>query len=161
MKFWFSRDAEHCLVVNNDVLLRPDTYRLLLTHGGPFVTAVGNDDPECVKSLDPPVVPPRKHPDFSCYLIRTDVWDKVGPYNEDYAGGYCEDAEYHIRMHKAGIDAICIDTPFYHLGAGTVKCSDQEEQGAIHAAAHANRVRFEKDYGVVVGTPEYYKLFES
>src|SRR5689334_3601518 len=32
---------ERVLVSNNDVSLRPDTYRLLDADGGPFVTAVG------------------------------------------------------------------------------------------------------------------------
>src|SRR2546427_654143 len=47
---WNNRMAsqEHALVINNDVELRPDTYRVLLSHGGPFVTCESVDTPEQV-----------------------------------------------------------------------------------------------------------------
>lgn len=33
--------SDHCLVVNNDIELQPNTYERLLVHGGEFVTGVG------------------------------------------------------------------------------------------------------------------------
>src|SRR5262245_56626799 len=35
------QEQPYALVVNNDVRLRPDAYRLLVEDGGPFVTCVG------------------------------------------------------------------------------------------------------------------------
>jgi hypothetical protein len=34
LEFVFHHHADHVLVINNDVVLRPDTYRLLLADGG-------------------------------------------------------------------------------------------------------------------------------
>ena len=77
--------AQQVLVCNNDVLLRPDTYRWLVEDGGGFVTSVGDDSPS---SINPPYKPPtasnRPHPDFSCYLIHQWVWQKVGEFDENF-----------------------------------------------------------------------------
>src|SRR5438445_456115 len=88
--------ADHALVVNNDVELRPDTYRLLLADGGGFVTAVGvRDKTKLTGPIDPASRSP--HPDFSCFLIRRHVYEKVGPFDENYLGAFCEDTDYHCR----------------------------------------------------------------
>ena len=159
LDYWFSQGAAHCLVVNNDVLLRPDTYRCLRLNGGGFVTAVGNDDPECVRNLTPPMVPPRGNPDFSCFLIRREVWDKVGPFDEQFAGAFCEDWDYHCRMHKAGIKAICIDIPFYHVGSGSVKLLRAEDMQRVQAQAARNREYFREKWGFEGASDAYYAFF--
>lgn len=160
LKWWFKQGAEYALVVNNDVELRPDTYRLLLEDGGGFVTAVGNNDFECVKPpYNPPEKPKRPHPDHSCFLIRKWVWNQVGPFDESYKGAYVEDAEFHLKLHKAGVEAYCIDLPFYHIGAGTLRMVREREAKEIMRQADENRSLFKKRHGVAVGTPEYYALF--
>ncbi len=158
---WVFKREDHAIVVNNDTLLRPDTVRHLLADGGLFVTAVGTDDPS---KIDPPYHEPdpakkRPHPDFSCFAIRKECYQRVGPFSEEYAGGYCEDADYHLRMHRAGIDAVCLDLPFYHVGAGTLKSVEHDQARKIQLRADKNRALFRKRYGVDVGSPEYYALF--
>jgi len=154
----FSQGEAYVLVVNNDVELRPDTYRRLAEDGGGFVTAVGVDDVGKIDDIGSGNK--RPHPDFSCYLIRKEVWEKVGPFDEKFLGAYAEDWDYHCRLHQAGITAECIDLPFYHLGAGTVK-SHQSIASKIHAQAQANRDYFAQKWGMKGGSPEYYKFFES
>jgi len=154
-------DCEAAWVINNDTKFRPDSLRHLLAADAPFVTLVGKDDPHCI---DPPYDDPdpakiRPHPDFSCFLIRKECFVKVGPFDEDFIGGYAEDASYHVRLHRAGITAVAIEMPFYHLGAGTIKCSDPEAQRKIQLRADANRALFKQKYGVAVGSAEYYALF--
>ena len=161
LNWWFSQGAEHVLVCNNDVLLRPDTYRWLLKAGGLFVTAVGNNDPDCVK---PPWNPPdldkiRYNPDYSCYLIHKEAYERMGGFDEKFKGAYAEDADSHLRLHRAGVDAFCIQLPFYHVGAATLKNATDEERQLILEQADANRVLFKEKHGVAVGTPEYYALF--
>lgn len=161
LRWVFSKGAQYALVVNNDVRLLPYTYRHLVGYGGGFVTAVGSDDMKCIEPPYNTPVPPdvRPHPDFSCFVIRREVWDKVGPFNELYTSAYAEDAEYHLRMHRAGVEAYCLDLPFYHLGAGTLKHANKDEADAIQSAADANRRRFHEAHGVEVGSKEYYALF--
>lgn len=161
LRWTFNGSANHALVVNNDVLLRPDTYRHLVADGGQFVTTVGDNNPKCV---DPPWADPdpeakRPHPDFSCFLIRKECYERVGPFDEQFTGAYCEDGDYHIRMHRAGIEAYSLGLPFYHLGAGTLKNADQMATREIQKRADRNRELFRQKYGVQVGSNEYYELF--
>jgi len=156
----FGKGAEYVLVVNNDVELRPDTMRHLVADGGLFVTAVGTRDRQ--KIAEPYAVPSehkRPHPDFSCFLIRRAAWELVGPFNESYVGAYCEDADYHLRLHRAGVHAECLDLAFLHYGAQTLVNADKVEAAAIRANADHNRALFLERNGVAVGSAEYYALF--
>jgi GT2 family glycosyltransferase len=154
-------NEEYALVVNNDVELRPDTYRHLVEDGGDFVTAVGVTEPE---KIVPPYTPPdpnkkRPHPDFSCYLMRKSVWEKVGPFDENFKGAYAEDWDYHCRLHQAGITAECIDLPFLHYGAATANNEDSDGQLAIHTQARLNRDYFKQKWGMEGASKEYYDFF--
>ncbi len=152
--------AEYVLVCNNDVVLRPDTYRWLVRDGGGFVTAVGARDPERIKDLTPPDLSlKRPHPDFSCFLIRRETWEKVGKFDECFRGAYCEDSSYHLRMHRAGIRAEALELPFLHLGAQTVATAEPKERKRIQLQADENRRLFERMYGFRVGSEKYYAEF--
>lgn len=168
-------------MLNNDTEVRPDTARHLVEDGSGFVTAVGSEDPKCVeppwkwtqtnaqtgeKSERPAMLWPapdplkkRSHPDFSAYLIRREVFEKVGPFDENFHGAYAEDSDFHLRMHQAGIEAICLDLPFLHYGAQTIKQASEAEANAISKQADANRAYFKQKHGVEVGSKEYYALF--
>ena len=161
--FWAIGHTE-ALVLNSDVEIRPDTVSMLLAHGGPFVTCVSVD------SLDRIGVPgdrdigtlkdgERPHPDFSAFLIRKSVTDQGIWFNEACYPAYVEDSFLHVRMHRAGITAVCIDLPFYHVGSSTLKGAEQGEAGRIRRGADRNRQMFRKEYGTVPGTPEYEALF--
>jgi len=167
-------EAEHVLVVNNDVELRPDTYRHLVMDGGGFVTAVGVQEPDKIKPVpnvshpqmaygfrDPDPGATRPHPDFSCYLIRKEVYSKVGPFDENFLTAFCEDWDYHVRLHKAGIQAYCLDLPFLHHASQTTRNAPELEREEIYIQARLNRKYFRDKWGVEGGTDEYYALFNS
>jgi len=156
------RGGGHVLVLNNDVEIRTDTYRTLAWYDSMFVTAVSVDTPERMnveRDLLTSDWAPRPHPDFSCFMIRRECWEKVGKFNEAYYPAYCEDCDYHVRMHRAGITALCIDLPFLHHGAQTLKHASAEDAIKIRKGADANRKRFQAAYGCLPGTPEYEALF--
>jgi len=148
------------------------------------VTAVGSNDREKIQPTiteeqrrDLPLIDPlygeypcrhpapkaetRPHPDFSCYLIRKETYETVGPFDEHFKTAFCEDWDYHVRLHKAGITAHCIDLPFLHLSSQTVRNSSLKEQERIYTQAKANREYFREKWGVEGGTEEYYALFKS
>lgn len=155
---------DHVLVCNNDIELHPSTYRLLLADGGDFVTPVGTlDRPSVMEAAESSFHPEsrRPHPDFSCFLIRRKAWETVGPFDERFKVAYCEDGDYHCRMHLAGIDAHSIGVPFYHRVNGTLHNSPPDEQRRIHAAADANRKRFRDKWGFGQGDDDYYRFFEK
>lgn len=156
----FEQRSDYALIVNNDVLLKPETYRLLLEDGGEFVTATGVNTMEQFAQPSQPQNK-RPHPDFSCFLIRRSCWEKVGPFDESYTGGYVEDCDYHVRMHRAGVDARCLAVPFFHAACGTIKSAAPEEAKLISQRADANRKRFFDKYGCVPGDANYQKLFDE
>lgn len=153
-------DFEHALVCNNDIELRPDTYKKLLAHGGPFVTCVSVDTPERLGTTEHVPSSERPHPDFSCFLIRKSVTDKAGWFNEEFFPAYCEDSDYHVRMHRAGIRAVCIDLPFLHHGAATLKYANPLDRSHIRHGSDKNRRKFYEMYGCFPGSKEYERLFE-
>lgn len=155
---WAFGFSDHCLVINNDVELLPDTYERLMSYDGQFVTAVGVKEWPVSKNGDLTV---RPHPDFSCFLIHKSIWDKVGPFDERYLGAYCEDCDYHIRMHRAGIKAVSINLPFLHYACGTIRNASPLEQMRMRAQADKNRELFRETYGCLPGTKEYEGLFKA
>lgn len=159
LKFAWKLGCEHALVCNNDIELRPDAYRLLAAHGGPFVTCVSVRTVEELNYPNPPTSE-RPSPDFSAFLIRRSVTDTIGWFDESYFPCYTEDCDMHVRMWRAGIKAVCIDLPFLHHGAATLNAADEGEQARIKRGADANREKFRQTYGCLPGTPEYDKLFQ-
>ena len=168
--------CDYVLVCNNDVVLRPDTYRWLVDDGGGFVTAVGTKDEEKIKPLPyehrdangkligggyarPDPSAKRPHPDMSCFLIRRSTWELVGDFNEAFYPAFVEDADYHVRMHRAGIKAESLELPFYHAGSATVNNADPNEQKYIRRQADKNRELFKTTYGFGVGSDAYYQEF--
>ncbi len=162
LRWIWKQGAECALVVNNDVELHPQTYRLLVEDGGPFVTAVGVKEREKYEAWSGvPVESKRPHPDFSAYLIRRSTWNLVGPYDENFKGAFAEDWDMHCRLHEKGITAYCIDLPFLHHASQTVKLAQTDEQKRIQMQADANREYFKKKWGFAGGSPEYYAYFNS
>lgn len=155
--------AEKVLVVNQDIVLRPETYEVLLNQKADFVTAVSVNTISQLKEARPSYANPRLHPDFSCFMISKYCYRKVGPFDESYFPAYGEDCDYHVRMHRKGIEAYCIDIPFLHYGAATIKEAKGTEEGfLIENGAENNRQRFYKTYGKHIGIPEEYeRLFQS
>lgn len=181
LQWAWERGAEYALVVNNDVELRPDTYRHLVADGGGFVTAVGTRDPEKLRpnqyvgtagvpeladDMPNSYVPPnphmkRPHPDFSCYMIRREVYEKVGPFDEGFKIAFCEDGDYDLRLYKSGIRAYCLDLPFLHHGSATIKNADPVEIRRIQVQADKNRQYFERKWGFRMASPEYYNALDK
>jgi GT2 family glycosyltransferase len=166
---FIERGAEYALVINNDACLRPDAYHWLVDDGGLFVTCVGKRDPACVEpervglthSGYPAPDPAKKrpHPDYSCYLIRRECFDKVGEFDENFKRAFLEDGDHHVRLHQAGIKAECLELPFYHYGSATIKHCDARERLAIQRQADLNRRYFAEKWGFEMASPTYYASF--
>lgn len=157
--FW-AAGATEVLVINNDVEILPCTYRLLNLLRGPFVTAVSvNNRGQCKEPTTLIPTNARPHPDFSCFMIRPAVTEQIGYFDEHYYPAYCEDSDYHVRMHRAGINAVCVDLPFYHAAAQTLAHATPAEAVMIRRGADANRQRFRREYGCLPGSAEYEQLF--
>lgn len=158
-------DMSCTLICNNDIEIRSDTFRLLQGCYRPFITCVSVSDIARIGVPGDRNVPTllegaRPHPDFSCFMIRSDVINQVGLFDESFYPAYCEDCDYHVRMHRAGITALCVDLPFYHRGAQTLATANSREANKIRRGADRCRSLFQKKYGCMPGTSEYRRLFE-
>ena len=159
LRWLFDNGADHVFVVNNDVELRPDMYSALLETGLPFVTGVGVKTKEQMNEHY--VRQDRPRPDFSAYLIHRVVWQKVGPFNEEFAGAFAEDCDYHVRGHRSGIRFTCCGFPYLHHASQTVKLASPEDGKRICEQADKNRALFKSMYGCEVGSPAYEDLFKE
>lgn len=152
---------DRALVVNNDVVLRRDTARLLQEHGGEFVTCVSVSREDQLGALGDRTIETlregqRERPDFSCFLIRKSVTDKVGWFREDCWPAFLEDNFFHKKMHDGGVMALCLDLPFLHFGSSTIKNADESERFKIQRGAQKNRDKFKSIYGCLPGDCEKY-----
>ena len=145
------------LVVNSDVVLRPDTVRLLLADGGLFVTAVGVSTRNEIEG--DVTLSRRPHPDFSAYLIRHQCWMRVGEFDERMFAWH-SDNDYHVRMTRAGVWAGTCGVPFYHVAAATVKASEQDKDARARwrDVFERDRAEFLRKWGVEPGTKEYERM---
>jgi len=164
LKAFFQSGSDEVLILNNDIEIRPDTYKMLRSMNQPFVTCVSVDTPDRLgvagdRSPNEILMGARPHPDFSCFMIRREVTNRVGWFDESYYPAYCEDNDYHVRMHRAGVKAICVDLPFLHHAAATVKSAEPGEVDRIKRGAIVNREKFRLQYGCIPGTKEYEELF--
>ena len=164
------------LVVNNDTELLPQTHRMLCEYlyraesvGRPvgMVTCIGREPKYMEQAVCQARVGcqdwswnERPHPDFSCFLLARWAFEQVGKFDEGFEGAYYEDNDYHVRMHRAGVKAVCIDLPFLHHARGVMKGAGQLERKRIAEAADKNKRRFWEKYGCWPGTKGYERLFE-
>ena len=147
----------HVLIIGNDTVLAPWTYSALLSADVPFVTGMDvgmNPLPE-----SPEVFPLTVAPDFSCFLIRREVWNEVGAFDERLVN-YCSDCDYHIRAHRLGIQLWKANVPYNHERSSTLNRAEPEERAIIQAQANNDREVFKSIYGCIPGEPAYGELFK-
>lgn len=149
---------DHAFVVNNDVILPPWALRSLLEYNVPFVTGVSVDNLAAIAETQP-----RKGlveaPDFSFYLIRRNVWEKVGPFDESMIM-YAQDNDFHVRAHHLGISLLNSGVHFYHERSSTIKNADKREQRELCLQADADREVFRTKYNCLPWEPKYAELFK-
>lgn len=164
LKWVWSQGYDEALVLNNDVEVLPETYETLSSWAAAddgrttgMVTCVSRRERSELAYAKP--FSHRPNPDFSCFLIQRWAWERVGGFDEHYLVAFAEDAEMHVRMHRAGILAECIDLPFLHHGSQTVKRADEIERRRIGRQADKNRDYFFQKWGKRIGTEGYDSLF--
>lgn len=156
--FFDACEAEHVLVIGNDTVLAPWTYRALLAVDQSFVTGV-DIGMEPLPEFPPNPFPLAPHPDFSCFLIRREAWEAIGPFDERLVN-YCGDCDYHIRAHRLGIPLWKANIPYNHERSSTMNRATPEERSLIQTRANLDRHVFREIYGCLPGTPEYTELFK-
>lgn len=157
---WFlsAMPREHVLCVGNDTILAPWTYSALLSANVPFVTGVDVGMSQLPEKPD--VFPLSPHPDFSCFLMRRECWEKVGPFDERMVN-YCGDTDYHVRAHRLGIQLWKASVPYNHERSSTMNRANSQEKAHLQWQANKDREVFKSIYGCLPGTAAYNDLFKE
>lgn len=163
-----AEEVDRTIVVNNDVRLRKDTYRLLSEPVGGFVTGVGVHTWEEV-AWDVPLqigVFPKLTggPDFSCFVIRRPFYQYVGPFDECFYPAYREDNAYHYRAKHLGVgnDIFSVNVPYLHIGGGSAALKAHPELRALNSARwEANGRLYDAMFGGPPGREKFYVPFQT
>jgi GT2 family glycosyltransferase/glycosyltransferase involved in cell wall biosynthesis len=83
-----------------------------------------------------------------CLAMRREVYDRIGPLDEQFGIGMFEDDDYSIRIKQSGYDVICAADAFVHH-FGQAAFGKLIESGQYNAIFDQNRSRFEAKWGTV------------
>jgi GT2 family glycosyltransferase len=77
-----------------------------------------------------------------CVALRREVWDRVGPLDEQFTLGTFEDDDYSDRVRRAGLRVVCARDAFvHHYGSATF---DELPQREYFELMERNRRLYEK-----------------
>jgi GT2 family glycosyltransferase len=150
LKLAFQFGHDPVLVMNNDVVLAPDTVPALLRW---HQKTGGIASAQSVAALHALSLIDRRETfgepcDYSCFMISKAIVDKVGYFDEGYWPAYFEDLDYDCRAEQAGIPrGYCGDAIVCHYHSRTIHAGHIENHDQYFAA---NRERFIARWGAFI-----------
>ncbi|MDX2033706.1 MAG: glycosyltransferase [Blastocatellia bacterium] len=82
-----------------------------------------------------------------CLAMRRDVYERIGPLDEQFGIGMFEDDDYSVRVRAAGLRVVCAAGAFLHH-FGQAAFGKLIESGRYNALFDQNRALYEKKWGV-------------
>ncbi len=134
-------EADKFLVLNNDIVLKPNCPDRLLSFAGEhpeFILVSGQPyhEPATLASA-PESEEWNLGADYSCFLTGPSLVEEVGPFDENFRPAYFEDMDMHRRIFMSGRRTASFGgARFYHHTARTT-ASDPD----LRAAGNANFAR--------------------
>jgi hypothetical protein len=124
--------CNYILVTNTDLVFKRDAIDRLVEFAETHPDAVMWTMTECreLDSLETCLETEafEEHPNFSCFMVKSDFFGHVGRFDENFTPAYCEDGDMHARIVLTGLKAYAYGgAKFYHFGSQTIK-SDQTLQ---------------------------------
>jgi GT2 family glycosyltransferase len=151
--------AEHVLVLGNDTVIPKSFYSSLLSYNLPFVTGVAVDNMEQLNALSERSEPV-PYPDFSAFLTKREVWEKVGSFSSDLVS-WCSDCDFHVRAFRLGIQLWKVNERFFHVRSRTIELANPREKRTLELQADVDRMTFASIWKAEVGSPQYAELFSE
>jgi GT2 family glycosyltransferase len=124
--------CKYILVINTDVVFKSNAVDRLIDFAESRTDAVLWTMTECKELASLESCPEDEgfveNPNFSCFMVKSDFFEHVGKFDENFSPAYCEDSDMHARIILAGLKAYAYGgAKFYHYGSQTIK-SDQDLQ---------------------------------
>jgi GT2 family glycosyltransferase len=122
-------DCDYVMVINDDILFSPyciDRLATTLSECDKDVVMVTPhnmraqiDDPyEILNMMQTGFEGLVDGPDFSCFMVKPDILNVVGRFDENFRPAYFEDNDYHRRINLLGLSAVKVASiPYYHYGS--------------------------------------------
>jgi GT2 family glycosyltransferase len=93
-----------------------------------------------------------------CLLIKDEVINKIGLFDEDFSPGNYEDDDYCLRIRKAGYRLVlCRDTFVHHFGSVSFK----EQANQYNSLLEVNRRKFAQKWGLPPHLAAPYQLTQD
>jgi GT2 family glycosyltransferase len=150
-----SPEPEFILIINNDVLLAPDTIDQMVEAGRWFrefmpeisVWSAVNTRDVAVRD-DVTYVNHQDGVDFSCFMVRPDFVVRHGEFDENFIPAYYEDNDIYARIVLGGYRAVNLPgVGYYHFGSLTIR-SDNAAGAGNRRTFGLNKDYFARKWGV-------------
>jgi len=144
----FEDGCEYALICNDDILFAPDcidamirVHQELNESEGVVMVTPNNILLELPNAEDilqyklPEGTPSTwsEHPNFSCFLVARDFFEKVGLFDENFIPAWYEDNDSHYRSKLLGYKEICTNqAPMIHYGGVATSMMDNPNSQGSH-----------------------------
>lgn len=93
-----------------------------------------------------------------CFMIRKDVWQKLGGMDPIYGFGNFEDSDYNYRTHRIGYESVvCLDVFIDHAGSSTFK----ESRIPYNELIFLNLIYSFYKHNISLGTDFFFANFDA
>ena len=91
-----------------------------------------------------------------CFLLKRQIYEKIGGLDESFSPGHYEDDDYSLRIKRAGYELLlCEDTFIHHFGSVSFKQESIAKKGGYYNCIKRSLTKFmhkwrltEKDYDI-------------
>jgi hypothetical protein len=172
------------IVMNDDVVLRPDTGDLLAgallrtpafvdwtgrelllisaRHAAPSDACTDVPDWDLLRAANPVLQP---GPDFACFCVGRKLFERVGRFDEEFEA-FFEDNDMHRRIQLAGFEAGAY-APYWHFRNGTIRTDERRAQEVRNGLFERSKRRYCEKWGVPydqqnpIGRETFYQPFAA
>jgi hypothetical protein len=142
----FDEGCDYALICNDDILFAPHCIDVMVEthqkHNQDGVVMVTPNNillelamPEDILTYEKPDAPESMsdHPNFSCFLVARDYFEKVGFFDENFIPAWYEDNDSHYRSKLLGFKEICTNqAPMVHYGGVATSLMDNPNSQPSH-----------------------------
>jgi GT2 family glycosyltransferase len=101
------------------------------------------------------------HQTFSCFMVRSSLFEKAGYFDEMFWPAYFEDNDFHRRMGIAGVTETIAPCGYDHMNSATMKKYTKDELELHHERFLACRAYYVSKWGGMPGAERFTVPFDG